>query len=74
MDVEVAPTVPNAQSTPNELVGDACQTHDVVADPPREIPLTPNHPSMCLIRMVIGSLPPSLHPFFHYFLISLLML
>ena len=30
MDVEVAPMVPNAQSAPNELVGDACQTHDVV--------------------------------------------
>ena len=40
MDVEVAPTVPDAQSAPNELVGDACQTHDVVADPPHEIPLT----------------------------------
>ena len=24
MDVEVAPTVPYAQSAPNELVGDAC--------------------------------------------------
>ena len=24
MDVEVAPTVPDAQSAPNELVGDAC--------------------------------------------------
>ena len=24
IDVEVAPTVPDAQSTPNELVGDAC--------------------------------------------------
>ena len=34
MDVEVAPTVPDAQSTPNQVVGDACQTHDVVADPP----------------------------------------
>ena len=40
MNVEVAPTVPDAQSALNELVGDACQTHDVVADPPREIPLT----------------------------------
>ena len=29
MDVEVASTVPDAQSIPNELVGDACQTHDV---------------------------------------------
>ena len=40
IDVEVAPTVPDAQSTPNELVEDACQTHDVVADLPHEIPLT----------------------------------
>ena len=40
MDVEVAPTVPDAQSSPNMLVGDACQTHDVMADPPHEIPLT----------------------------------
>ena len=74
MDVEVAPTVPDAQSAPNTVVGDACQTHIVVADPPHEISLTQNHPSKCLIRMVIGSLPPSLHPFFHSFLIFLLML
>ena len=74
MDVEVAPMVPDAQSAPNDLVGDACQTHDVVADPPHEIPLTQNQPSKCLIRMVIRSLPPSLYPFFYYFLISLLML
>ena len=40
MDVEVAPTVFDAQFTPNEVVGDACQTHVVVADPPHEIPLT----------------------------------
>ena len=40
MDVEVAPTVLDAQSAPNMLVGDACQTHDVVTDPPHEIPLT----------------------------------
>ena len=74
MDVEVAPTVPDAQSAPNRLVGDACQTHDIVVDPPHEIPLTQNHPNKCFIRMVIGGLPPSLHPFFHSFLISLLML
>ena len=67
MDVEVAPTVPNAQSAPNELVRDVCQTHDVVADPPHKIPLTQNHPSKCLIHMVIGSLPPSLHPFLSFF-------
>ena len=40
MDMEVAPTVPDAQSARNEVVGDACQTHVVVADPPHEIPLT----------------------------------
>ena len=40
MDAEVASTVPDAQSASNELVGDACQTHDVVADPPHEILLT----------------------------------
>ena len=67
MDVEVAPTVPDAQSSSNAIVGDACQTHVVVADPPHEIPLTQDHPSRCLIRMVIGSLPPSLHPFFSFF-------
>ena len=74
MDVEVAPTVPDAQSSSNAVVGDACQTHDVVADPPYEIPWIQNHPSKCLICMVIGSLPPFLHPFFYSFLIFLLML
>ena len=74
MDAEVAPTVPDAQSAPNMLVRDACQTYDVVVDPPHEISLTQNHPSKCLIRMVIGSLPHSLHPIFHSFLIFLLML
>jgi hypothetical protein len=34
MDVEIAPTVPDAESAPNEVVGDGCRTHDVVADPP----------------------------------------
>ena len=67
MDVEVAPTVPDAQSTPNELVGDACQTTDVVVDHPHEIPLTQNYPSRYLIRIIIGSLPPSLHLFFSFF-------
>ena len=74
MDVEVAPTVPDAQSTPNEVVGDACQTHVVVVDPSHEISLTQNRLSKCLNRMVIGSFPlPYIH-FFHSFLISLLML
>ena len=73
MDVEVAPTVPDAQSTPNQVVGDACQTHDVVADPPHEIPLTQNHPSV-LSSWLLGAYPlPYIH-FFHSFLISLLML
>ena len=67
MDVEVAPTVLDAQSVPNMLVEDACQTHDIVADPRHEIPLTQNHPSKCLNRMLIGSLPPSLHPFLSFF-------
>ena len=40
MDVEVAPMVLDAQSTLNELVGDAYQTYDVMADLPHEIPLT----------------------------------
>ena len=71
MDVEVAPTVPDAQSAPNELVGDACQTHDVVVDPPHNIPLTQKHPSKCLIRMVIGSLPL---PYIHFFILSLFFL
>ncbi|XP_066380924.1 heat shock 70 kDa protein BIP2-like [Miscanthus floridulus] len=43
MDVEVAHIVPDAQSSPNKVVGDNCQTHDVVIDPPHEIPLTQNH-------------------------------
>ena len=38
-----------------------------MADPPHEIPLTQNHPSKCLNRMVIGSLPPLLHPFLLFF-------
>ena len=56
--------VPDAQSAPNEVVEDACQTHVVVADLPHEIPLTHNHPSTCLICMVIRRLPPFLHSFF----------
>ena len=67
MDVKIAPTVPDAQSAPNAIVGDACQTHVVVVDPPHEIPLTQNHPSKCLNHMVFWSLPPSLHPFLSFF-------
>jgi hypothetical protein len=40
MNVEVAPTFLDAKSTPNEVVGDGCQTHDVVTDPPHDISLT----------------------------------
>ena len=29
--------------------------------------MTQNHPSMCLIHIIICSLPPSLHPFFSFF-------
>ena len=46
---------------------DGCQTHFSVVDPPYEIPLTQNHPSKCLNRMVIRSLPSSLHPFLLFF-------
>ena len=67
MDVEIAPTVLDAQPAPNVVVGDACQTHVFVADPPHEIPLTQNHPSKCLNCMVFGSLPPSLHLFLSFF-------
>ena len=67
MDVEVAPTVPDAQSAPNAIVGDACQTHVVVVDPAHEIPLTQKHQSKYLNRMVIGSLPPLLHLFLSFF-------
>ena len=66
MDVEVAPTVLDAQSTPNAVAGNAYQTH-VVADPPHEIPLTQNHLSKCLNHTLIGSLPPFLHLFLLFF-------
>ena len=38
-----------------------------MADPPHEIPLTQNHPSKCLNRMVFESLPHSLHLFLSFF-------
>ena len=65
--MEIAPTVPDAQSAPNAVVGDGCQTHVSMVDPPHEIPLTYNHPSKCLNRMVFGSLPRSLHLFLSFF-------
>ena len=66
MYVEIAPTVPDAQSAPNAVVGDGCQTHVSMADP-HEIPLTHNHLSKCLNCMVFGSLPHSLHLFLSFF-------
>jgi hypothetical protein len=70
MDAEVAPTVPDAQSTPNEVhnseaVRNNCRTHDIVAHPPLEIPLTQNHLNKCLI-CILSSLPPSFSPFFSF--------
>jgi len=67
MDVEIAPTVPDAQSAPNAVVGDGCLSHVSMVDPPHEIPLTQNHPSKCLNRMVFGSLSRSLHLFLSFF-------
>jgi hypothetical protein len=40
LHMQIAPMVPDAQSPPNVVVGDGCQTHVSVADPPYEIPLT----------------------------------
>ena len=54
--------VPDAQSAPNAVVGDACQTHVVVVDPPHEIPLTQNHPSKCLNRMLVAEPPKESGP------------
>jgi hypothetical protein len=74
MDAEVPRMVPNPNvlSTLNEVciaeaVGDASQSHDVVAEPPQEILLTKNHPSKCLFLIVLWSLPPSFHPFISLF-------
>jgi hypothetical protein len=43
VDAEVARTVPDAQSAPND-----------VANPPQEIPLTQNHPSKCQLGFVFS--------------------
>jgi hypothetical protein len=43
VDVEVPPTVSNAQSAPND-----------VAHPPQEIPLTQNHLSKCQLGIVLS--------------------
>ena len=56
LHVQIAPTVLDAQSAPNAVVGDGCQPYVSMADPPYEIPLTQNHSSKCLNRMVFGSL------------------
>ena len=58
MDVEVAPTVPDAESAPNEVVGDICRTVDDVADSPHEFLLTQNDPSKCLISFSCSELTP----------------
>jgi hypothetical protein len=43
VDTEVPPTVPDAQSAPND-----------VAHPPQEIPLTQNHSSKCQLDIVFS--------------------
>ena len=67
LHVQIAPTVSDAQSAPNAVFVDGCQTHVSVADPPYEIPLTQNHLSKCLNCMVFESLPRSLHLFLLFF-------
>ena len=74
LHVQIAPTVPDAQSAPNALFGDGCHIHVLVADPLYEIPLTQNHPSKCLNRMVLGAYPVPYIYFFHSFLISVMTL
>uniref|UniRef100_K4A1T2 SWIM-type domain-containing protein n=1 Tax=Setaria italica TaxID=4555 RepID=K4A1T2_SETIT len=49
MDVEVAPTIPDAESAPNEIVGHVCRIVDDVVDSPNEFLFTQNDPSKCLI-------------------------
>ena len=46
LHVQIVPTVPDAQSAPNAVFRDGCQTHFSMVDPPYEIPLTQNHPSV----------------------------
>ena len=40
LHVQIAPTVPDAQSGPNAVFRDGCWTHFSMTDPPYEIPLT----------------------------------
>lgn len=44
MDVDVAPTIPDAESAPNEVVGHGCRIVDDVADSPNEFLFTQNDP------------------------------
>ncbi|RCV12011.1 hypothetical protein SETIT_2G233500v2 [Setaria italica] len=44
MDVEVEPTIPDAESAPNEVVGHICRIVDDVADSPNEFLFTQNDP------------------------------
>jgi hypothetical protein len=79
MDAEVPPTVPDVESTPNEVriaeaVRDASWSYDVVKEPPQEILLTQNHPSRCLFRIVLWSLPPLFIHLSHSFLLFHIML
>ncbi|RCV07583.1 hypothetical protein SETIT_1G256500v2 [Setaria italica] len=48
MNVDVAPTIPDAESAPNEVVGHGCRIDDDVADSPNEFLFTQNDPSKCL--------------------------
>jgi hypothetical protein len=78
MDAEVPPMVPDAKSAPNEVriaeaVGDTSWSHYVVAEPAQEI-LTQNHPSKCLFRIILWSLPPLFIHLSHSFLVFRIML
>jgi hypothetical protein len=79
MDAEVLPMVPDAESALNEVriaeaVGHASRSHDVVVEPPQEIPLTQNHLSKCLFHIVLWSLPLVFIHLSHYFLLFPIML
>ena len=72
MEPEVAPRVPDAQSADNEVcvaivVGDGSGSHDVMVEPPQEIPLTQNHLSKCLFHIVPLSINPSGHLLMSFF-------
>ncbi|KAG0514039.1 hypothetical protein BDA96_10G155200 [Sorghum bicolor] len=72
MEPKVAPRVPDAQSADNEVcvaivVGDGSGSHDVMVEPPQEIPLTQNHLSKCLFHIVPLSINPSGHLLMSFF-------